>query len=94
MTSIYAQRRAALAAQLGHGGVAIGRDDQPGVRFREARQVKKVAVVAVGEIAVAVAGALRRCRDDGHTARAQLGGQCGAALRVDGGHGGIVGGAP
>ena len=73
--------------------VPIGRNDQASVGLGKTGQVIKVAVVAVRKIAVAVSSTLRRGGDDGDTASAQLGGQCGAALRVNGSHGGIVGGA-
>ena len=66
------------------GAVPLGVDDQPGVGFGEASQVIKVAVVAVGKIAVPVAGALWGRWDDGHASVPQLRRQLGAPLCVHG----------
>ena len=74
------------------GAVAVGRDHQPRIGLGKTGQVIKIAVVAIGEVAVAVTGALSRGGDDGHTTCAQLGSQSGAALRVNINHEEIVGG--
>jgi hypothetical protein len=65
-------------------GLAFGRDHQRGLRLGETRQVIKIAVVAVQVIAVAVALTLGCGGDDGNAARAQLGGQAGTAVGVQG----------
>ena len=65
-------------------GLAVARDDQPGVGLGEAGQVIKVAVVPEQKVAVAVAGALGRGGNDGNAAGPQLGGEAGAAFGVEG----------
>ncbi|MNV39880.1 hypothetical protein D3C71_1314720 [compost metagenome] len=71
---------------------AIVGQHQASTRLGEASQVVEVTVVAEQKVAVAVARALQRRRNDGNAPGAQLGSQVRAALGVDRGrHGGVHG---
>ena len=63
---------------------AIACDHQRCTRLGKAGEVVKITVVPIGEIAVAIAGALRRCGDDGNRVFSQLRCHAGAALGVEG----------
>ena len=65
-------------------GAAVGRNDQPGLGFREPTEVMEIAVVAVDEIAVAVARLLWRRGNDGDSVLTELGCKRGTPLRVGG----------
>jgi hypothetical protein len=65
-------------------------DDQRGTGLGKASEVVKVAVVPVQKVAVAVARPLGGGGDDGDAVFAQLGGNQGAALGVEGLGGGVV----
>ncbi len=65
------------------GALAFGGDDQPRIRLGEPGQVIKITVVAIEEIAVAVAWALGRSRNDGDATRAQLRRELGTTTGID-----------
>ena len=76
------------------GRFTVGLEQQAGIGLGKARQIIKVAVVAVRKIAVAIAGALGCGGNDGNSISAQLRRQSSATLGVncgrEGGHFGIV----
>ena len=64
-------------------GTSVGRDDQPRLGLGKPAQVMKVAVMAVQEVAVAVARLLRRGRHNGDSVLAELGSKHGSPLGVE-----------